>query len=240
MQLKDQVVVVTGGGKGIGLAITQACLREGAKVAVVGRTREALEKSGGFPVVADVAQDEDVERAGKEIVAKFGRVDALVNNAGSSESAPFGKTDRVLWRRMITANATTAFLVTRALIDELVKSKGRIVMVASQAARKGAAYVAAYTAAKHAMLGLGRALAAEYASKGVRVNAVCPGYVDTEMTARSVANIVARTGRDVAEARRILGELNPQKRLINPEEVAAAVIPLLATDCAKNGEAIDL
>jgi NAD(P)-dependent dehydrogenase (short-subunit alcohol dehydrogenase family) len=240
VQLQGDVVVITGGGGGIGRAIAAACTREGARGAVVGRTRERLDETGWVPVVADLTQEDDVTRAARTIVAQFGRVDALVNNAGSAESAPFARTDRALWDRMIAINATSAFLMTRALIDELVKAKGRIVMVASQAARKGAAYVAAYTASKHAMLGLARALAAEVGPKGVRVNAVCPGYVDTPMTERSVANIVQRTGRDAGDVRRALGEMNAKGRLISPAEVADAVVSLLAKDCVRNGEAIDL
>ncbi len=238
MRLRDQGVVVTGGTRGIGRAIAGACLREGAKVAVTGRTKADV--AGAHVVLADMTRDEDVERAAREIVAKLGRVDVLVNNAGNAESAPFAKTDRALWERMMAVNATSAFLVTRAFIGELAARGGRIVMVASIAGKTSAPYIAAYAASKHAMLGLMRSLAAEYGDKGVRVNAVCPGYVDTPLTERSVQNIVARTGRDPVEVRGALARMNPQKRFIQPGEVAELVVGLAAPDCMRNGEAIDL
>ncbi len=241
MRLSGEVVVVTGGGSGIGRAVAEACVREGARVAVVGRDRAKLESvAGASAFVADVTVEAEVERACREIVARFGGVDVLVNNAGSAESAPLSKTDRALWERMFAANATSGFLMSRALAPELVKRKGRIVFVASMAGKSGAAYIAAYAASKHAALGLMRSLAAEFAEKGVCVNAVCPGYVDTPMTERSVANIVARTGKDAAAVREMLAQMNPQKRLIKPEEVADAVVRLASRECMANGQAVDL
>ena len=163
------------------------------------------------------------------------------DNAGTAESMPFLKTERAFWDRLIAENATSAFLVSRAFIGGMAdRGAGRIVMVASVSGKRGAPYIAAYVASKHAMLGLMRSLAAEFGPKGVRVNAVCPGYVDTPMTERSVSNVVAKTGRSASEARKAMEEMNPQKRFLRPDEVAAAVLPLLDPACAKNGEAIDL
>lgn len=241
MRLKDEVVVVTGGGSGIGRAIAEACVREGARVAVVGRDRAKLESvRGAAAFVADVTVEADVERVAKEVVARFGQVDALVNNAGSAESAPLAKTDRALWERMFAANATSGFLMSRALLSELAKRKGRVVFVASIAGKTGAPYIAAYGASKHAALGLMRSMAAELAERGVRVNAVCPGYVDTPMTERSVSNIAARTGKGAAAVREMLVQANPQKRMIRPEEVAEVVVSLASRECAATGQAIDL
>jgi NAD(P)-dependent dehydrogenase (short-subunit alcohol dehydrogenase family) len=192
-------------------------------------------------VDADASLEEDVERLRFEAMNRFGRVDAVVNNAGGAESAPFLKTDRALWDRMIAQNATSAFLVSRAFIGPMAdRGAGRIVMIASVSGKRGAPYIAAYAAAKHAMIGLMRCLAEEFGPKGVRVNAVCPGYVDTAMTDRSVANVAAKTGRSHADARKALEAMNPQKRFLKPQEVAAAVLPLLDPACGKNGEAIDL
>jgi 3-hydroxybutyrate dehydrogenase len=247
MSLQDQVVLVTGASRGIGRAIAEKAAAEGAKLVLCarGEIEYVAPWSKGdvefMTSVTDVSREIEVERLKEEALARFGRVDAVVNNAGGSESAAFLKTERALWDRMMEQNATSAFLVSRAFIGEMVeRGGGRIVMINSVSGKRGAPYIAAYSAAKHAMLGLMRSLAAEFGPKGVKVNAVCPGYVDTPMTDRSVANVAAKTGRPAAEARRALEAMNPQGRFLKPEEVAAAVLPLIDPACTKNGEAIDL
>jgi len=249
MSLRDQVVVVTGASRGIGRAIAESAAAAGARLVLCARSPEPLKEAARalaktaevLAVPCDATREDEVERLRDEAMARFGRVDGLVNNAGGAEAAPFLKTGRALWDRMIADNATSAFLVSRAFIGPMAeRGAGRIVMIASAASKRGAPYVAAYTAAKHAVLGLVRSLAAEFGPKGVLVNALCPGYVDTAMTKRSVENIVAKTKLGAAEARKALEEMNPQKRLIRPEEVAAACLDLLSPESVKSGEAIDL
>ncbi|MBI4565393.1 MAG: SDR family oxidoreductase [Planctomycetes bacterium] len=248
-RLDGDVVVVTGASRGIGRAIAERCAAEGAKLVVCARTKGPLDESVRalsastevWGVLADVSREDEVNRLQEEALSRFGRVDAVVNNAGGAESMPFLKTTRELWDRMFRENATSAFLVSRAFLPGMTeRGSGCIVMIASLAAKRGAVYVAAYTAAKHAMLGLARCLAAEFGSKGIRVNSICPGYVDTPMTERSIANITHRTGRNAAEARRTLEAMNPQKRFIRPDEVADLCVTLLARDCPHQGEAFDL
>jgi len=249
MSLRDTVVVITGASRGIGRAIAERASADGAKLVLCARSAEplketarALSKNGEvLAVPADASREDEVERLRDEALSRFGRVDAVVNNAGSAESAPFLKTERAFWDRMLAENATSAFLVSRAFVGSMAeRGTGRIVMVASVSGKRGAPYVAAYTASKHAMLGLMRSLAAEFGARGIKVNAVCPGYVDTPMTERNVKNVVAKTGRSTGEARKAMEEMNPQKRFLKPEEVAAAVLPLLDPACAQNGEAMDL
>ena len=249
MSLKDQVVLITGASRGIGRAIAEKAAQDGASLVLCARSPEPLRETARalskttdvLAIPADVSREDEVERLRDEAVVRFGRVDAVVNNAGSAESSPFLKTERAFWDRLLAENATSAFLVSRAFIGGMAeRGSGRIVMVASVSGKRGAPYIAAYAAAKHAMLGLMRSLAEEFGPKGVRVNAVCPGYVDTPMTARNVSNVVAKTGRSAGDARKAMEQMNPQKRFLKPEEVAAAVLPLLDPSCAKNGEAIDL
>lgn len=249
MSLKDQVVLVTGASRGIGRAIASSAARDGARLVLCSRSADPLREAARelsataevLAVTCDVSREGEVERLRDEATARFGRVDGVVNNAGTAESMPFLKTERAFWDRLIAENATSAFLVSRAFIGGMAdRGAGRVVMVASVSGKRGAPYIAAYVASKHAMLGLMRSLAAEFGPKGVRVNAVCPGYVDTPMTERSVSNVVAKTGRSAGEARKAMEEMNPQKRFLRPDEVAAAVLPLLDPACAKNGEAIDL
>jgi len=249
MSLRDQVVLITGASRGIGRAIADRAAADGARLVLCARSAEPLREAARelsktaevVAIPADASRENEVERLRDEAIARFGRVDAIVNNAGTAESAPFLKTERAFWDRMIAENATSAFLVSRAFLGEMAeRGSGRIVMVASVSGKKGAPYVAAYSASKHAMLGLMRSLAAEFGPKGVRVNAVCPGYVDTPMTDKNVKNVVAKTGKSQGEARKAMEEMNPQKRFLKADEVAAAVLPLLEPGCSKNGEAIDL
>ena len=249
MSLRDQVVLITGASRGIGRAIADRAAADGARLVLCARSAEPLRQAARelsktaevVAIPADASRENEVERLRDEAIARFGRVDAIVNNAGTAESAPFLKTERAFWDRMIAENATSAFLVSRAFLGEMAeRGSGRIVMVASVSGKRGAPYVAAYSASKHAMLGLMRSLAAEFGPKGVRVNAVCPGYVDTPMTEKNVKNVVAKTGKSQGEARKAMEEMNPQKRFLKADEVAAAVLPLLEPGCSKNGEAIDL
>jgi NAD(P)-dependent dehydrogenase (short-subunit alcohol dehydrogenase family) len=232
-RLAGQHAVVTGGGRGIGAAIAQALAREGATVSVLGRdaTRLAARVSalGGDTkaqaVGVDVTDEASVRSAFAAVRGRFGRIDILVNNAGQAKSAPLAKTDFALWQDMVAVNLTGTFLCTREVLGEMTKQgSGRIVNVASTAGLVGYAYVSAYCAAKHGVVGLTRAAALEAAKSGVTVNAVCPGYTETEIVQDAVANIVAKTGKSEAEARAALVERNPQGRMIQPEEVAAAVL----------------
>jgi 3-hydroxybutyrate dehydrogenase len=238
--LDGRHAVVTGGGRGIGAAIATALAAECAQVTLLGRNEAQLkEKSEALPVAqaicCDVTDEAAVGAAFAEARRTFGAVSILVNNAGAAESAPFVRTSLELLRRMLDVNLVGTFLCSRtALPDMLEAGSGRIVNIASIAGLKGAAYVSAYCAAKHGVVGLTRALALETATKGITVNAVCPSYADTEMARRAIANIVAKTGRSASEAEMELVRKNPQGRLIRPEEVAATVLWL----CAPGSEAI--
>jgi NAD(P)-dependent dehydrogenase (short-subunit alcohol dehydrogenase family) len=234
--------LVTGGARGIGAAVARLLLAHGARVTVLSRgrpagnadLRPATSRDLDY-ITADVTNSADVSRAFAEARSRFGSVHILVNNVGQAVSAPFLKTDLTIWRSMATANLDGTFYCTQAALPEMLEARwGRIVNIASTAGLVGYAYVSAYCAAKHAVVGLTRALALEVASKGVTVNAVCPGYTETDMVNESVTNIVAKTGRTRDQALAELVARNPQKRLIQPEEVANAVAWL----CLPGSEAI--
>jgi NAD(P)-dependent dehydrogenase (short-subunit alcohol dehydrogenase family) len=237
--MKRMHAVVTGGGSGIGAAVAKRLLADGARVTLMGRSLERLQAQqavlGDVVIQAcDVADEDSVTDA----FAAVGDVDVLVNNAGQVETAPLARTSLELWQRLLNVNLTGTFLCSRAVLPGMVaRGQGRIVNVASTAALKGYAYVAAYCATKHGVLGLTRALAVEVAARGVTVNAVCPGYTETDIVAAAVENIVAKTGRTPEQARAELAKANPQGRLIQPEEVAAAVAWIVASS-AINGQAI--
>lgn len=226
VELAGRLAIVTGGGGGIGAACASALTLAGASVAVVGRTEATLAKivADGHAqkfAVADVTDEAAVTAA----VAGLGAADILVNNAGAASSARFAATSAAEFRRLIDVNLMGAVHTIHAVLPGMLARRyGRIVNVASTAALKGTSYVTAYVAAKHALLGLTRALAVEVAAGGVTVNAVCPGYTDTALVAGSVARIVATTGRSVADAVASLTRGNPQGRLVEPAEVAAAVL----------------
>jgi 3-hydroxybutyrate dehydrogenase len=243
--LDGQHAVVTGGGRGIGAAIASALADAGAMITLMGRSEAALqEKASGLPmaraVACDISDEATVAAAFAEAAGAFGPVTILINNAGAAESAPFVRTSLELFRRMLEINLIGTFLCSRAVLPDMLEARfGRIVNVASVAGLKGAAYVSAYCAAKHGVVGLTRALAVETATKGITVNAVCPSYTDTAMARRAIANIVERTGRSAAEAEAELVRKNPQGRLIRPEEVAATVLWLCAPGTgAITGQAI--
>ena len=240
--LQGKHAVVTGASRGIGLAIAHALRAQGARVTLMARDARALEAAAA-ELGGDTAwQSVDVTDA-EGVLAAFSRtgaVDILVNNAGQAASAPFGRTDAALWQRMLDVNLTGAYHCIQAALPGMLDAGwGRVVNVASTAGLTGYRYVAAYCAAKHGLVGLTRALALEVAGKGVTVNAVCPGYTDTDIVADAVANIVRRTGRTADQARAELAAGNPLGRLVQPDEVAHAVAWLCMPGAAAlNGQAV--
>ncbi len=243
MGLEGRVALVTGGGRGIGASIARRLSRDGARVVVLDRERTPVAAEiGALDVDCDLTDLASIEAALAHVKRDAGDVSILVQNAGIGESAPFAHTTDEMWNRALALNVTAAFRVSRALVPAMVAAKwGRIVNVASIAGLIGQAYVTAYCASKHALVGLTRAMAVELAKTGVTVNAVCPGFVDTEMTAKTIANIVAKTKRSPEVARKSLEDMNPQRRLILPEEVADAVA-MLCSESARgiNGQAIPI
>ena len=236
MRLAGRHAIVTGGGTGIGAAIAAALEAEGAVVSRIGRRPEKLGPNGFAADVTDRAQVEAAFGAARD---KNGPISILVNNAGAAHGAPFARVSESLWREMLAVNLDGMFQCCQAaLADLLAAEAGRIVTIASMAGLHGFAYASPYIAAKHGAVGLTRALAAEYAKTTLCVNAVCPGFVDTDMTVESVANIQAKTGRSEAEARAELARLNPSGRLIAPGEVAGATLALILSD--RNGEAVEI
>ncbi|HUG23434.1 SDR family NAD(P)-dependent oxidoreductase [Piscinibacter sp.] len=229
--------IVTGGGSGIGAAIATALAAEGVQITLMGRTLkrlEALGLPGAHCIVADVSDAASVQAA-FDAAAEFGPADILVNNAGEVESQPFGRTSLDVWQRLLDVNLTGSFLCTRQVLPGMTeRGFGRIVNIASTAALRGYAYVAAYCAAKHGVLGMTRALALEVARKGVTVNAVCPGYTETAIVDDAIDRIAAKTGRSMEQARAELAASNPQGRLVQPHEVAQAVLWL----CRRESSAI--
>jgi NAD(P)-dependent dehydrogenase (short-subunit alcohol dehydrogenase family) len=248
--LAGRHAVITGGGRGIGAAVAMELARLGADLTVMGRTLEVLQTLAARihdecgvraqAVVVDVTDEAGVQRAFEAACEALGPALLLVNNAGVAGSAPFKRMNLAHWRWMLDVNATGTFLCTRQVVDGMTAAGwGRIVNLASVAGLRGYPYVAAYAASKHAVLGLTRSLALEMARTGVTVNAVCPGYTETQMLERSVENIVSKTGRGEVEARTELASLNPQGRFIQPEEVAEVVGWLcLPSSASITGQAI--
>ena len=243
--------LVTGAGGGVGRAIALRFAADGYAVTLAGRTlsslqeaASAIETAGGtaHPLVCDVASRDDVHRGVEGAERDLGPVDVLVNNAGVSESAPFVSMDDELWERTLAINLNGTYHCMRAVAPGMFsRRRGRIINIASSAGKVGYPYTAAYVASKHGVLGLTRSVAIEAASRGVTVNAICPGWIDTAMTERSAARIAARTGRPLTDAREVLAGMNPQGRLIHPDEVAAVAAFLASPDGAgTNGEAIDI
>ena len=229
MELAGLHAFVTGGGRGIGEAVSRSLVVSGAVVTIVGRTEASLRNvvdAGGASawMLLDVTDDRAIARCVAAAAAERGPIEILVNNAGAVETAAFGRIDRGLWDRMLAANLTSVFLMSQAVLPGmLARRRGRIVNIASTAGLTGYPYVAAYVAAKHGVVGLTRALALEVATSGITVNAVCPGYTETELLRESMQNIVRKTGRSEADVRASIIRNNPQARLVRPDEVAAAV-----------------
>ena len=245
MKFSGKRALVTGGGRGIGAEIARSLAREGAAVAVSARTEsevkavvdEIVEKGGKASYfIADLSKAEAAAALVGQVEAGFGPIDFLINNAGIASSAPLGKISLEEWNRIFAVNVTATFLCTQAALPGMTaRGSGRIVNIASVAARFGARYIAAYAASKHAVLGFTRCVAAEVAPFGVTANAVCPGFVDTEMVAQSVARIVDKTGMPSDQALENIKNQSPQKRLLTTPEVAAAVSLL----CSEEGRGIN-
>ena len=249
--LAGRRAVVTGAGHGIGRSIALALAREGADVAVSARTQTELEqlvaeiKAMGrrsLAIPCDVTDAQQVQSMAAKSLEILGGIDILVNNAGNAGSHKFLNHPDELWHRMLAVNLTSVYYVTKACVPTMIEQRwGRIVNIASIASRVGGSYIAAYTAAKHGVLGLTRALAVELMPYNITVNAICPGYVNTPMTDASVRNISTRTGMPETQAREILENTSPQRRLMEPEEIAAVAV-FLTQDLSKGitGQAINI
>ena len=245
------VVFITGAARGVGRAIAIRFARDGYAVSAAGRSLDSLTpvqqdvESHGvacLSVRCDVVQNDTVVRAVADTERTLGPIDVLVNNAGISESAPFVTMDDELWDRTLAVNLTGTYHCMRAVIPGmLARRRGRVINIASTAARVGFPYTAAYVASKHGVLGLTRAVALETHGKGVTVNAICPGWIDTDMTRRAIERIVQKTGRTPQEARSVIEQMNPSGRLIHPDEVAAVAAHLASADAGHiNGKDLDV
>ncbi|HTR19637.1 MAG TPA: SDR family NAD(P)-dependent oxidoreductase [Gemmatimonadales bacterium] len=251
MSLVGRTAVVTGGSQGLGAVVARLLAEAGVAVVVAARTEARLNAVAGdlraaghkaWGVRCDVTDPASVRALAEAAIGHLGRVDILVNNAGAAMSAPAQKTRLEDWNRMLAVNATSTFLCTQALLGGMLeRGWGRVVNVASVAGISGDRYISAYSAAKHAVVGFTRSVAAETAGHGVTVNAVCPGYVDTQLTQETIERVAARTGKTHAEALQAVLRASQQPRLIAPEEVARVIVALCTEDgAALTGLAIGL
>ncbi len=253
--MQGRHALITGAGAGIGAAIALALAQAGCRLTLCGRSQNTLQSQAEslraqVPDVAvliapmDVGDAHAVHAAVQQAQARFGPVHILVNNAGQALSQPFAKTDASIWQQMLNVNLTGTYHCIQAVLPGMLEAAtsgtpGRIVNIASTAGLKGYAYVSAYVAAKHGVIGLTKALALELARKGVTVNAICPGYTETDIVRDAVHNIMAKTGKSETEARQALAASNPQQRLVQPHEVAQSVLWLCAAGSdAINGQAL--
>jgi 3-hydroxybutyrate dehydrogenase len=244
MSLKGRGAVITGGGRGIGRAVARALAERGAAVVVSARTTKEIESVAAelaaeghtaHAVPCDVSDESSVGAMAAAAIERLGSVDILVNNAGIAPSNPVKRVTLEEWNRVLGINVTGTFLCTRAFLPGMLeRSWGRIINVASVAGLRGSKYISTYCASKHAQIGFTRAVADEVADKGITVNAICPGYVDTPMTEYSVVQITQKAGVSPQEALEHILATSPQKRLIRPEEIAAVAVML----CSRDGEGI--
>ena len=240
----SRVALVTGGGRGIGRAIALRLAADGLAVAVVARSRDQVDDTAhaagarALALMLDVTDAASIAAALERTTRELGPVDVLVNNAGVAESAQFVKTEPDFWDRHFAVNVRGPYLLTRAVLPGMLERHwGRVINIASLAGLFGSPYVTAYTASKHALVGFTRALATEVSGKGVTVNALCPGFTATDIVWNGARNIVARTGKSFDDAVKALAEMNPGRRLIEPDEVADAAAKLVADDMT-NGDTI--
>lgn len=232
----SQHAVITGGGSGIGLAIAKRMDAAGIKTSIIGRHMERLQEVAAtlkhaHPYQLDISQYGNVLSVTALIEAERGPVDILVNNAGSAQTAPFDKMPQEMWKHMLDINLNGTFYMTQALLMGMKqRGAGRIINIASTAGMKGYAYTSAYCAAKHGVIGMTKSLALELAKTDITVNAICPGFTDTDIVGNALDNITEKTGRSRADALAELVKHNPQGRLIDPDEVAAQVMWLCADE----------
>ena len=253
--LQGRHALITGAGSGIGAAVALALAQQGCRLTLAGRAHDKLQQQAQqlrkqVPDLAvvlapmDITDAPSVQAAVQQAQAQLGPVHVLVNNAGQAQSQPFMRTDASLWQQMLDVNLSGTFHVTQAVLPGMLDAAaagtpGRIVNIASTAGLMGYAYVSAYVAAKHGVVGLTKALALELARKNITVNALCPGYTETDIVHEAVRNITAKTGQSPQQARQSLAARNPQQRLVQPAEVAQSVVWLCASGSgAINGQSI--
>lgn len=249
MKLEGKTAVITGGGRGIGAAVATALAAEGVSVVVSARSENEIEgvaeelRDRGYAawaVPCDVTDPTQIFELAETAADRLGQIDILINNAGTVTTAPLKSLTLETWNSTLAVNATGVFLCTKAFMPGMIeRGWGRVVNIASIAGKTGGPYISAYSASKHAVIGFTRSIAAEVATTGVTVNAVCPGYVDTPMTDRSVEHIVEKTGADPEKVRDTMRRTSPQNRLMDPEEIALLVVNLCDPGArGMNGQAV--